>query len=186
MYQRSTPKDQRKKERTYVASETLSVRSGLEKAFAECLIEHDIPFQYESEKLPYVVPSSTHRYLADCTLLSGNIVETKGRLTGEDRKKMLLVRLANPEREIIFVFSNKRKKLYKNSPTTYEGWCEKHCFNCFDIKEVIADPTILERVKRIEPKTKKTKRAKGEPRKTLQDLCNPRLSSKARSTSRSS
>jgi hypothetical protein len=170
-----------------VASETLSVRSGLEKAFAECLIEHDIPFTYESEKLPYEVPSSTHRYLADFTLHSGNIVETKGRLTGEDRKKMLLVRMANPEKEIIFVFSNKRKKLYKNSPTTYEGWCEKHNFNCFDIKEVVADPTILERVKRIEPKPKKTKRAKGEPRKrkTLQDLCNPGLPSKAERPSRS-
>lgn len=182
MYQRSTPKDQRKRERTHLASPTLSVRSGLEKAFAECLLEANIPFQYEHEKLPYIVPSSTHRYLADFSITSNIIVETKGRLTGEDRKKMLLVRLHNPDKIITFVFSNKNKRLYKNSPTTYAGWCEKHGFNYFDIKEVKYDPSILLKVKPIEPKTK----AKRTKPKKLQDLCNPGLPSKARSTSRSS
>lgn len=182
MYQRSTPKDQRKRERTHLASETLSVRSGLEKAFAECLLDAHIPFEYEHEKLPYVVPSSTHRYLADFSLSERIIVETKGRLTGEDRKKMLLVRLHNPDKIIVFVFSNKNKRLYKNSPTTYAGWCEKHGFNYFDIKEIKEDPLILLKVKPIEPKTK----AKKPKPKKLQDLCNPGLPSKARSTSRSS
>lgn len=179
MQYRSTAKNQTRKERTHLASNALPVRSGLEKAFANILLEHDIPFTYETTVLPYTVPVSMHRYVVDWTI-KGVYVETKGRLTGEDRKKMLLVKEQHPDKLIVFVFSNKNKKLYKNSKTSYAAWCEKHGFNYLDIKEVESNPNKLFTLKPIikvkDVKKKKQKRtAKGsEPRRSrkLQDLCN--------------
>jgi hypothetical protein len=39
-----------------------------------------------------------------------------------------LIREQHPELDIRFVFSNQNAKLYKNSPTSYAQWCEKHGF----------------------------------------------------------
>jgi len=182
MQYRSTAKNQARKERTHLASNELPVRSGLEKAFANILIANDIPFSYESTTLPYTVPVSTHKYLVDWTI-KGAYVETKGRLTGEDRKKMLLVKEQHPDKLIVFVFSNKNKKLYKNSKTSYAAWCEKHGFNYLDIKEVESNPNKLftlkpiVKVKDVKKKAKKRvaegNEAKPRRSRKLQDLCNP-------------
>lgn len=151
-----------------MASDELHYRSGLEVAFANTLKEAGIPYGYETTKLPYVVPTSNHNYLVDFTV-NGAYIETKGRLTGEDRKKMLLVKEQHPDKLILFIFSNKNKKLYKTSKTSYASWCEKHGFNYLDIKDVKNDPhLILTQKPIVKPNAKKrtTKRR-------LQDLCNP-------------
>ena len=168
MSERSFVKNKARRERTHLASSGLSVRSGLEKTFADTLDAHHIPYSYEQDRLPYVVPVSNHKYLVDFTI-KGAYVETKGRLTGDDRKKMLLVKEQHPDALIVFVFSNKNKKLYKNSKTSYAGWCEKHGFNYLDIKEVKENPQLLFTLKpKAKPNVKKriTKRR-------LQDLCHP-------------
>jgi hypothetical protein len=163
MQYRRAPQNKARKERTHLASNELPVRSGLEKAFADILLENDIPFTYEATILPYTIPVSTHRYVVDWTL-KGILIETKGRLTGEDRKKMLLVKEQHPDKLIVFVFSNKNKKLYKNSKTSYAAWCEKHGFNYLDIKEVESNPNKLFtlkpiiKVKDVKKKTVKPKR----------------------------
>lgn len=151
-----------------MASDKLHYRSGLEVAFANTLKEAGIHYDYEAIKLPYLVPSSNHNYLVDFTV-NGIYIETKGRLTGEDRKKMLFVKEQHPDKLILFIFSNKNKKLYKNSKTSYAGWCEKHGFNYLDIKEVKNDPHLILTQKPIVKSNVKKRTTK----RRLQDLCNP-------------
>lgn len=87
---------------------------------------------YEELKLEYEKPPSKHKYTPDFELPNGIVVETKGRFTAEDRAKHLLVKRQHPGRDIRFVFSNSRARLYKGSPTTYAAWCEKNGFRFAD------------------------------------------------------
>lgn len=170
MYQRSTTQNKKKRERTHLAPKGLLVRSGLEKAFAEVLNRESIPFSYEGTTLEYIVPESTHRYVVDFDI-NGLIVETKGRLTGEDRKKMLLVQKQHPLKHIVFIFSNSNKKLYKNSKTSYREWAEKHGFSSMSLKEFEQDPKKIFELKKI-TKPNKDEKTRKPRRKKLQDLCN--------------
>lgn len=87
---------------------------------------------YETIKVRYERPATSHTYTPDFPLPNGIIVETKGLFSAEDRKKHLLVQAQHPELDIRFVFSNSRAKLYKGSPTTYAAWCEKNGFKYAD------------------------------------------------------
>jgi hypothetical protein len=87
-----------------------------------------VPFEYEPEKVPYIIPESKHTYRYDFRLGRSLIVETKGLFTAEDRKKMVLVHAQHPELDIRFVFSSANKRLSKKSPTTYAKWAEDHGF----------------------------------------------------------
>lgn len=87
---------------------------------------------YETLKLTYTTPPTEHKYTPDFPLPNGIIVETKGRFTAEDRAKHLLVKAQHPDRDIRFVFSNSRARLYKGSPTSYAMWCDKHGFKYAD------------------------------------------------------
>jgi Phage endonuclease I len=139
-------------------------RSGLEKSFAEVLDLHSIPYKYEKTKLKYIVPEKEHSYTVDFDIKKLHI-ETKGRLTSFDRKKMLHVKESNPDLTIVFVFDNSNKKINKNSPTTYADWCNKNGFHYFDIKQLTKDisplcqlPTIAKQMNgsvKTPPKKKK-------------------------------
>jgi hypothetical protein len=61
-------------------------------------------------------------------LPNGIYLEVKGRLTVEDRRKMLAVKKSNPELDIRFVFQAPYNKINKGSKTTYAKWAEKYGF----------------------------------------------------------
>ena len=104
-------------------------RSSLEARIGEQLTEEKTQFDYESEKLPYVIEA---KYTPDFILKKADgtpmYIEVKGYFTPEDRRKILAVREANPGIDLRFVFSSWSTKLRKGSKTTYGGWCEKHGF----------------------------------------------------------
>jgi len=103
-------------------------RSKFEADTAKDLKTRKVKAEYEQKKLKYKVPSSNHTYTVDFELPNGIIVETKGLLTLEDRKKMVLVRDQHPELDIRFLFMSANRKLYKGSKTTYGQWCTKNGF----------------------------------------------------------
>lgn len=70
----------------------------------------------------------TRKYTPDFTLPNKVILEAKGRMTGRDRKKMLLVKEQHPDRDIRFVFMYPKNKLSAKSNTRYWQWAEKHGF----------------------------------------------------------
>jgi hypothetical protein len=98
-------------------------RSGLEKKVAALLDDLGVGFEYEAQKLPYVLECN---YTPDFILPSGIILETKGQFTPEDRRKMLAVIKAHPELDIRMVFQAPFNKIEKRSKTTYAAWCERH------------------------------------------------------------
>lgn len=68
------------------------------------------------------------KYNPDFRLPNGILIETKGKLTPDDRRKMIAVKTQHPELDIRFVFMRARNPLTKGSPTTYALWAEKNGF----------------------------------------------------------
>jgi hypothetical protein len=107
-------------------------KSGLEENISQQIESHGIKVEYETEKVPYIIPASNHTYSPDFKLPNGIRVETKGRFVAADRKKHLLVKEHNPHLDIRFVFSNSKNKISKKSKTTYGDWCEKNGYKYAD------------------------------------------------------
>lgn len=103
-------------------------RSGLEDKIAEQLVEAKVELKYETEKIKYVIPESSHTYTPDFKLPNGIFVESKGRFMLDDQRKHLLIKEQHPELDIRFVFQNSKNKIRKGSKTTYADWCNKHGF----------------------------------------------------------
>jgi hypothetical protein len=103
---------------------TLKLKSGFEKKVAKYLNENKIPFEYETLRVPYLVPEKKRNYNPDFMLPNGIIVEAKGKLDRLVREKMALVIEQNPELDIRFLFM-RDNKIAKNSKTRYSDWCKK-------------------------------------------------------------
>lgn len=105
-------------------------RSGLEDKISEQLNTTGKQWSYETEKLKYTVPERLATYTPDFILTKSNgekmYIETKGRFTTADRKKMKLVKEANPDLDIRLLFQTPNNKITKASKTTYADWAEKH------------------------------------------------------------
>jgi len=113
-------------------SKARGFRSGLEMDISENLIKRNVKFEYETLKIKYEIPARRATYTPDFILHNGVIVESKGRFTASDRKKMLLVKEHNPELDIRMLFCNSNTRIAKNSKTTYADWCIKHGFKFAD------------------------------------------------------
>lgn len=115
--------------------DTNNWRSGLERRVGELLDELGIAYEFEKHKYHYTIPATNHTYLADFKLQESDLViETKGRLTREDRKKMVAVLASNPGLNLVMVFSDANKKIYKGSKTSYAEWCDKVGIKWLDVK----------------------------------------------------
>lgn len=104
--------------------------------------QRPVSVEYEPHRLKFQVPVQQRTYTPDF-LIKGNkksfYIEVKGRLTQQDRKKMLLVKEQHPDKIFRFVFATGKNKLYRGSPTTYGDWCDKHGFEWTDLKKGIPD-----------------------------------------------
>ena len=106
-------------------------RSGFEQLVAAQLQNLGAKYLYEpkDQKVEYL--PKVRRYLPDFVLGNGIIIEVKGRFTGPDRVKHLLIKAQHPELDIRFVFQ-RDNTLSKASKTRYSDWCDKHGFEyCF-------------------------------------------------------
>jgi len=127
------------------------MRSKFEVQIAKELDDAGIKYEYEAIQLEYQEPLRknlaqcgecgstdlvrTGWYTPDFLLSSGIIIETKGRFTAADRRKMLAVIEAHPKERIVMLFM-RDNKIHKNSNTYYSDWCMKH-----DIEYAIGHPT---------------------------------------------
>ena len=114
------------------------MRSRFEREVAKELVENGVEYDYESLQLEYQEPlrknlascgdcgSSnllrTGWYTPDFVLGNGLVIETKGRFTASDRRKMLAVREAHPTLRIVMLFM-RDNKIHRNSKTKYSDWC---------------------------------------------------------------
>ena len=111
----------------------MNFRSGLEKNVDDFLHSTGVDYEYESTKVPYVL---TCNYTPDFDLKNGVMLEAKGHLSPDDRRKMLAVKKQHPELDIRFVFQAPYNKIYKGSRTTYAKWAEKHGFPWTHFKSI--------------------------------------------------
>ena len=103
----------------------MNFRSGLERKVDTLLSSLGVEYEYESTKVPYVLSCN---YTPDFILSNGVVLEAKGHLSPDDRRKMLAVKKQNPELDIRFIFQAPYNKIYKGSKTTYAKWAERNGF----------------------------------------------------------
>lgn len=137
-------------------------RSGLEKKVGAQLDDLGVPFEYEKYVIQYVQPAEEHDYTPDFVLPNWIVVETKGRWTTADRKKMRMVRKQHPDIDIRLVFSNPNAKISKGSKTTYSKWCDDNGYPHYSARAIpsawLAEPpnlksmAAIQRLKQKKPK----------------------------------
>lgn len=100
-------------------------RSGSEDRVERQLQDRGIAYEYEKLKLPY---SLECKYITDFVLPNGIILEVKGYLDQEDRRKMKAVKKTHPDKDIRFIFDKPNDKIRRGSKTTYAMWAEANGF----------------------------------------------------------
>ena len=100
-------------------------KSKLERRVAQQLRLQKVPFAYENILISYLMEST---YVPDFVLDSGIVIEAKGYLRPEDRRKHLCIQRQQPHWDIRFVFENAYQTLNKKSAMTYAQWCDRHGF----------------------------------------------------------
>lgn len=108
--------------------------SKFETQVAEVLDELKVKYEYETLKLPYVLPSPVKQYKPDFSLVSdGTIIEVKGWLKYTDQQKMIAVKAAHPSLDIRFVFYDPNKKLPRRK-LTHSDWAIQQGFPWTDLE----------------------------------------------------
>lgn len=118
--------------------------SRYEERVAKFLKEQNVKFTYETFSYEYDEPLRKNRarcgdcdsqnlvrtgwYTPDFFLASGYIIETKGRFTAADRRKMLAVKRFHPDLNIVMLFM-RDNKIHRNSTTKYSDWCKQQGFD---------------------------------------------------------
>ncbi len=103
-------------------------RSGLEERLAEAL---GTKYLYEPYAVPYIV---NRKYTPDFVYASSKVlVEAKGFFRVGDTQKYKAIRdsIEASGWELVFLFSDPRKKLRKGSRMTLGQWCDKENFAYF-------------------------------------------------------
>lgn len=111
-------------------------RSNFEYDFFKQLETYKLKAEYETEKLSYIVPETKKTYTPDWVIGESIFIETKGRFSSPDRKKILLVRKCNPKAVLYLLFQNSKITLSKKSKTTYAEWCDKNGLIWSDIRDI--------------------------------------------------
>ena len=101
-------------------------RSKFEARVGKDLLDKGIPIDYENVKIKYEQPAKQRTYTPDFILPNGIIVEAKGRLTVETRKKHKWLAAQYPELDIRLLFQRASNKIYKGSKTSYGEWCDRY------------------------------------------------------------
>tara|TARA_R100001082_G_scaffold21477_1_gene10316 strand:+ start:607 stop:957 length:351 start_codon:yes stop_codon:yes gene_type:complete len=97
-------------------------RSQLEEKVADLLVELNIDYDYETERIPYTIQ---HHYTPDFILPNGVVLECKGYWEASDRRKIKQIVKDNPDLDLRMVFQAPFNKISKKSKTTYAKWCDR-------------------------------------------------------------
>lgn len=102
----------------------MGFKSGFERAIDANLKMRKIKFEYETLQVEYILNGT---YNPDFIFRNGVIVEAKGLLDRESKRKMVAVKKQHPELDIRFLFMNADKKI-PGSKQTHGEWATKNGF----------------------------------------------------------
>lgn len=104
------------------------MRSGFERTLATQLKSTGTAFEYESLPIKYTLEGT---YWPDFILSNGIIIEAKGLLDKDSKRKMLAVKAQHPELDVRFVFMVANKKI-PGGKQTHAQWATRHGFKWAD------------------------------------------------------
>lgn len=108
-------------------------KSKFEANVAASFRKHKVKFAYESRKFPFVQPAKKRNYTPDFELQeTGLFVECKGKLTKEERDKLIWIKQTYPKLPFVLLFMRARNPIRKGSPTSYGAWATENRFNWLD------------------------------------------------------
>jgi hypothetical protein len=102
----------------------MAFKSGFERTVNANLLARGVKFTYETLELPYTLRGTYH---PDFILGNGIIVECKGLLDRESKRKMVAVKVQHPELDIRFLFMMSGKKV-PGSKQTHGEWAKRNGF----------------------------------------------------------
>jgi hypothetical protein len=103
----------------------MSYKSGFERTIAANLAMRGVEFTYEELRLPYTLNGE---YRPDFVIVkSGIIVEAKGFLDRDSKRKMVAVKRQHPDIDLRFLFQQADKKM-QGSKQTHGEWAKKNGF----------------------------------------------------------
>jgi hypothetical protein len=100
----------------------MGFKSGFERQVNANLKSRGVKFTYETLELPYTLHGVYH---PDFILDNGIIVECKGFLDRESKRKMIAVRKQYPDLDIRFLFVESAKKV-PGTKMTHAKWAERN------------------------------------------------------------
>lgn len=103
----------------------MAYKSGFERTLSVQLAQQSsVKWTYETLELPYILHGI---YNPDFILANGIIIEAKGLLDRDSKRKMVAVKKQHPELDIRFVFMKADKKV-PGSKQTHGQWATKNGF----------------------------------------------------------
>jgi len=100
------------------------MRSGFERTLANQMNTFGVKYEYETLEIPYTLEG---KYNPDFILTNGIIIEAKGLLDRDSKRKMIAVKKQHPELDIRLVFMMADKKI-PGSKTTHGAWATRAGF----------------------------------------------------------
>jgi hypothetical protein len=103
----------------------VAFKSGFERSIDADLRARKVAFTYEELKLPYILNGTYH---PDFFLKkTGIVVEAKGVLDRDSKRKMIAIRKQYPDLDIRFLFMNASKKV-PGTKQTHGEWATRNGF----------------------------------------------------------
>lgn len=102
----------------------MAYKSGFERTIVTNLQMRKVKFEYETLQVPYILNGT---YNPDFIFPNGVIVEAKGLLDRDSKRKMMAVKKQHPELDIRFCFMVADKKV-PGSKQTHGEWATKNGF----------------------------------------------------------
>jgi hypothetical protein len=108
-------------------------KSQFERNVAASFKKQGIKYGYETRKFPFVQPSKKRNYTPDFELQeTGLFVECKGKLTKEERDKLIWIKETYPDLPFVLLFMRARNPIRKGSKTSYSQWATANGFENYD------------------------------------------------------
>jgi hypothetical protein len=121
------PRDEKHSANARKHAKLAGMKSIAEIRCAAWLIRNGVKYNYESEKWTYQYEPA--HYTPDFVLPGRDfVIEVKGKMTKDVRKKLLAIQKSNPSKKVFVVFERAKNKIASGSKTTYGAWAEKHQF----------------------------------------------------------
>lgn len=99
-------------------------RNPFERSIDAQLRRYKAGAEYERSRIPYHIDAF---YIPDWVLKNGIIIEAKGFIDRETKRKMIAVKRCNPQLDIRFIFYDAHKKI-SGTKQTHADWAEKNGF----------------------------------------------------------